>query len=301
MNSKKQNADNLSVASSRQSKRSRSSVRFQKKNKFRAKRAQSLAHHQKMRKVVQDIGPAVKQLDSSRRKLTLAKEGWLDAKDTKDSKVDVKVLQAEVDMMIKEIALAKDTLRAGYANKPFKVGIWRTDTSVSTQSAALTAVITLDLTGFTEWSSLIALFDLGRCTGLTIHTACQGSHATAAPELYWTVAYDPGNSGTFGSLTTALASVYKVGLKKMAAQTALVATSPSPVDQSGLYKWRVGAMPPIVPDQSTALTQYTGDWFDTVNSSIIVGYLKPYVSAGSGVTTALTHYVEAHMEFKMRS
>lgn len=298
MNSKKQQADNLSVTSSRQSKRSRSSVRFQKKNKFHAKRAQSLAVHRKMKKVIADVTPAIKQLESSKRKFILAKEGHFDIK---DSKVDLKVLQNEVDMMTKEIAMAKDALRAQYVNKPFKANVWGVYTTTSTPATALTAVTTITVSNFVEWSTFSGLFDLAKCTGMTIHTSTQASHATAAPEMFWNCAYDPESPGVYASIENCLAAAIKTGVRRMAAATQYVSSCPYPVDRSGMTVWKVPHMPPILPDQSTSFTVYTGDWFDTANSTIILGYLKPYIPAASGTTTAITHYIEAHMDFKLRT
>ena len=245
------------------------------------------------------IAPAVKQLEVSKRKLSLAKDGFFG--DMKDNKVDLKTLQTEVDMMTREITMAKEMLRNAYTSKPFKASLWGTYQRSSSASTALTAVETITISNFVEWGSFTALFDLAKCVGMTIHTSAQGAHATAAPEIFWNCAYDPVSPGVYASIENCLASAIKTGLKRMSPNSVFVAYSPQPVDSSGMYKWRVPRIPPILPDQSTSLTNYAGDWFDTGNSTIILGYLKPYIPAATGVTTAITHYIEAHMEFKFRT
>lgn len=286
----KQQHDQKSVASS---KKSQKSVHFGKNRK------EIKEFHRKMRKVVTDIAPAVKQLEASKKNLLLAKEGYLS---TKDSKVDIKTLQSEVDLMTKEIALAKETLRSGYAHKPFRITLWQSYVRSSSANTALTAVETLDIVGFNEWNSVVSLFDLGKCCGIRIQTAVQATHATAAPEVFWNCSYDPENTGVFSSLLGSLASVYKTGVKKTTAMTAAVATSPASVTSDGTFHWHVPSVPPILPDQSSSYTYYTGDWFDTSNAVVIVGFLKPYAPAsGSGVIVSITHHVAIDMEFKFRS
>ena len=136
---------------------------------------------------------------------------------------------------------------------------------------------------------------------MTIHTSAQAAHATAAPEMFWNCAYDPESPGVYASIENCLASAVKTGPKRMSPSSVFVSYSPQPVDASGMYVWKVPRMPPILPDQATAFTVYSGDWFDTANSTIILGYLKPYIPSSTGVTTAITHYIEAHMEFKLRT
>jgi hypothetical protein len=279
--------------------RAKSTGRPQKGRKDQGrKRTKSIPRDARLAKFVRDLAPTVKQLVVAKRKLDLCKEGYVDAK---DSKVDLKSSQSEVDALAREIALAKDTLRAGYVNKPFKVSLWGTYSRSSSASTALTAVETITISNFVEWSSFVALFDIARCVGMTIHTSAQAAHATAAPEMFWNCAYDPENSGAYASIENCLAGAIKTGLKRMSPNSVFVSYSPQPVDKTGLYTWHVPKLAPILPDQSSSITQYAGNWFDTGNSTIILGYLKPYIPASTGVTTAITHYIEAHMEFKLRS
>ncbi len=262
------------------------------------KKEKRIAIHRKLAQLIAGMAPTLKALVAGRRKMDLAKEGYLDAKDTK---TDLKMIQSDIDSMVREVALARESLRAQYVNKPFRANLWGVYSTSSSASMALTAVVTITVSNFVEWTTFSGLFDLGRCAGLTIHTAAQAAHATAAPEMFWNCAYDPESPGVYASVENCLAAAVKTGPKRMSPNSVFVAYSPQPVDSSGMYVWKVPRMPPILPDQSTAFTVYSGDWFDTANSTIILGYLKPYIPAASGVTTAITHYIEAHMEFKLRT
>ena len=252
----------------------------------------------KLASIIAGMAPTIKSLLAARRKMELAKEGYLDVKDTK---TDFKVIQSDIDSMMREVSLARESLRAQYVNKPFLANLWGVYSTSSSASTALTAVTTITVSNFVEWSTFSGLFDLARCIGMTIHTSAQAAHATAAPEMFWNCAYDPESPGVYASIENCLAAAVKTGVKRMSPNSVFVAYSPQPVDNSGMYVWKVPRMPPILPDQSTAFTVYSGDWFDTANSTIILGYLKPYIPSASGVTTAITHYVEAHMEFKLRT
>ena len=227
--------------------------------------------------------------------------------DVKEDKVDPKLITQEMDLMSKQIQLARNAIREGYGNKAVKAALWVGPSSVSGSNAAITTASALTITDSTEWAAWSSLFDLVRTSHFDIHTTCQIAFTTAAAEFVWACSFDPSDSTALTSQLVVLPAVYKVGPVKVSpvanAGTAITSISPQSFTENGFINWKARNPPPTeLPNQAANNNNYAGDWVDMATATIVVGYLKPYVPAGgSGAIGAIVHYVECHCEFKFRA
>jgi len=134
------------------------------------------------------------------RSIDVMKSGYFDVK---DQKTDPKPLLMEVDLLKKEVLMAKEAILATLGEKPIRIrlSIGVVLTATVTTGVVSTVVIggansSLDPSVCTEWSTMAALFDVYKCHGGEVVLAYVnpipvGTAAVATADAQPVIGYDP--------------------------------------------------------------------------------------------------------------
>lgn len=309
MESKQQRAPSeVSFAST---KRSKSSTRSRSKPK-NGKRSRSLrgprAHALKA-KAVKMLSPLAKTLETSTKRLALAKSGYFT--DSKDVKADIPSLQKDVDQLMKEIQLAVGALRAGLGDRPIKMRLSAPFVITTTVTTGVTNTVTvngqnnnLNASYCSEWATCALLFEEYKCLGGEavfnyINPQSNFTNANILTNSIPTIAYDADDA----TLATSVISLTQAAQHRCFDVTvgSTATQGPSSVPASCIthrFKWHVPKGDSV---SGTGVTVAGTEWI-AVAAPPPSGYLKFY-HVGLGVTANDTGagFIYFNLEFRCRS
>lgn len=176
--------------------------------------------------------------------------------------------------------------------------LWRRYNMIGVNGTDNTTVQSLVPADCTEWTSWGALFDAARCNKVTVYTAFQSTGTPTTGTAVGVEAFDPGNTGALSSVVNGLEAKYHVGPQLLAnLYGASAQTSSCP---TGFHKWSAKTTPMLESGLTADLVG--GNWYPTVSTTAIIGYLKPFAeTVGGAVACSVFNYVGYHMTFAYRT
>jgi len=245
--------------------------------KFKSKKSQRKETRAVITKHLRTIGPVIKRLGLLSKQMEGIKLGYFDSKD-KDNKTDPKAIQNEMDLLNKEIEMARDAIAAGLGDKPIKIrlscGFVITTTVTSgvtnTVNIAGSGTAQLDPSQCSEWTTCAALFDAYRCHGgraVFNYNNPIGSGAITSDSLP-VIGYEIDNVAATSSLALTQKSQHKI-LDASLTSGGGVSTVPASCVRHD-FKWHL--LPGIVLGSGDP---GSGEWIATAGPSR-VGFLQFY-------------------------
>jgi len=196
-----------------------------------------------------------------------------------------------------------------------RVPVYRCDvvrdfgTTTSSANTALSTVVNLRPSDSDELAYFSDLFTEARCTGITFYTATGMANVTSTSDVGACAGFvfDPANSAAFSAMKDMLVAEHScgpvlVGNMPTTSGGAPTVSSPLVATKTGFGKWgtRLAPSPTLVP--GVTVEAVAGSWFGLADTSIIVGYFKPFIeAAGSGNSTWYRNLCVFHMEFRTRA
>jgi len=169
--------------------------------------------------------------------------------------------------------------------------------TVSAAGAAITSVQALSPLGVQDFSSYAALYDLVRVKKVEVMVRLESGVLNGS--LDYAVAFDPSNLGAYASVADVLTARHHVG-PLIAYGTVSVGTAS--VNKTGFQRFTARLEQERVTNDGTAANAVGGGWIGTSDTTAVVGWLKPYVSAAGGaIVQTLFYYVVYDVEFKSRT
>jgi hypothetical protein len=171
-----------------------------------------------------------------------------------------------------------------------------------TSGTAFYPVATLlpNATSVTEATQLAALFDEGRCVGVTAHAAVDGAFSGGTGGA-WALVFDPANSGAYTSVVGALVAGQHLGPVQYNNSGSHTTTSMSKTGYM-TKKFKTLAAAPTAA-LGTASEVVGSNWFGCLDTSVISGYLKFACDANPGGSGAVNVdlFIIYHMEYRSRT
>jgi hypothetical protein len=221
------------------------------------------------------------------------------ASDNKDVKTRVSAQSSQMGLVRSVMSSAHNR---GKGSRSYRFNTATRYTTSGTSGAAFYPVATLlpNATSVTEATQLAALFDEGRCTGVTAHVAVDGAF-TGGSGGAWALVFDPANSGAYTSVVGALVAGQHLG--------------PVQYNNSGSHTTmsfsKTGYMTKTFKCLAAAPTAALGtasevvgsNWFGCLDTSVISGYLKFACDANPGGSGAVNVdlFIIYHMEYRSRT
>lgn len=225
-------------------------------------------------------------------KTTDAKDGVLIPDPGKDKKESVKALPFLHQSLLKRAArIAGVRVRVPAA----------VVTATSAANTAFTTVQNLTPVAAPDAVTYAGVYDICRTIGFEVilipfvTTTVSGAPTNAGAVACGALAYDSANAGAYSTLAEVLGSNQYLG------PWAHVIGPLFDGHKGGIIKakWRV---PRPVVDPGLVTDLLDSNWVATSDTSVLVGYLKPYLeAAGGALSTVLRIYVIYDMEFRARS
>jgi hypothetical protein len=172
---------------------------------------------------------------------------------------------------------------------------------ISSSNTALSSVSTLTPLNLSECKTFALVYDIARCTAIEVEgffmtTNASGVPTGAAVVCHGAFAYDPANAAAYASVANVLSAKRHVGPMPMS--TNLIG---GPVLTGHNSTKCVVKVPPVV-DPGLVTDLLGSNWVGATDTSVIVGYLKPYVeAAGASTQTVITYFIKYFMEFAFRT
>jgi len=207
--------------------------------------------------------------------------------------------------------LAAHRARHGVKLSPFRTKIAVNATLNGSSGTAISTVINIRPSAYTEWASFQALFDEFKVHGGCLHFnvwATGQTNLIVGNDL--AVGYDPVDNAAYASVAGILVASQHFGpAQAMAVTDASLAGStartaaPQACSKHGF--WQFPFKCPKGPQQVSNNSQQvmTGLWCDTNISSSLgdYGYLKPYVTSAGSTTATMSYYLVLDIEFRSRT
>lgn len=218
-----------------------------------------------------------------------------------DAPVVTDMKDVKLDPMIEKVKAI--LLRKGIKHVPFRYNrqsplrVLIADKKAVSQAGttALTTVSSLDPVNTADAKSLSAVYDVCRTTAVHVkllwQTYTTATGVPAGPQVHGdlAVAYDPANNGVYTSVAQVTEGQYHIG--------------PIPYSgyggTSGIQIMGVPHMKVKIPklvDPGILTDLLDSNWVSSVDTSVIVGYLKPY---GEPVVAAQTLSIEYYLLYEM--
>lgn len=241
------------------------------------------------------IRPLIQNLKVKSAQLGMAKETYLT-----DSKVDLKGLSKEVDLLNAELDILKNMFRSTGKLDTTHITLTTVSTAASGAATAQAPVVSVCPGNSAEFASLAILFDEVICDSCDLVWDLAVSNSNSN-DIHAAVAYDPINSGAYTSVVTVIeASQYQGPVHVCNSSRNMQPLNGTPTGM--WHKKFIMPKGPEVRDPATASVLGTGQWTSTGVSTTIYGAFKWYVEAASaGLTTTVTAFLRMHCRFRSRS
>lgn len=210
-------------------------------------------------------------------------------------KKDEKSLSSSTAMDIRvALANAKGVGGRRVGLQPIKIWLWFSTSNTSSAGSAQAPVNGVRPSSSSEFASLAALYDEYRALAVRRHIALFGT--TNIAPIDYCEAYDPANSGAYGSVTAVLSAPLRFPPLHM---TAVGGVSPLSVSRTGFQTADFKIPSGVVANSAAASVGDT--WVSTGTTAVDFGWLKAYVAAPSSGTSTLEGYIGVLTEFRVRT
>jgi hypothetical protein len=209
-------------------------------------------------------------------------------------------VSSSVDNITLKNVLRNNRSIKGKRLSPLDIQLWMTGGSTSSSGTAQAPVQRIRPSDSAEFSSLAALYDEYKCHGgefiFRISTAAGVVGATNGG-----AAYDPVSDGVYGALVTLLAASQKMA---PVSGPSGGASFPGGVTKTGFWHFKFKCPNGVqgVPQSASPVSNnVTGMWVDVNQTIADYGYIKSYVNAAAGTTSAIEWYLRMDCTFRSRS
>jgi len=208
---------------------------------------------------------------------------------------DAKAVKPKVDL-VRAAGLMKGQLQRS-KGKQITVKLVQKQTFSTASATAYNTVLALSPIGVQDWTSFASLYDIARVKSLVIHQKLTSGAANQGGQT-WAIAFDPANAGAYAGVADVLTAAHNSGPIPFEDNL----STPSAVTRNGFLKWGLK-----FPEQKMRITDDAtsssigGGWFATESTSLVTGYLKPYVEAVTGTTSIVVLWIEYWCVFAMRT
>jgi len=216
-----------------------------------------------------------------------------------DSKADEKEFVMVVPKSVSSKPHVMAALRGKKKGGVVRMNLFERFDVTGSSNTAYSTVAALKPKDANDWTSVAALFDVGRCVGITVQSRFAVVNGTANSGTMAVWSYDPGTAVAITSVLDGLSHEYNSGVVSMGNNYG--SSIPNSSTATGMLpKWRAKCAPNFESGLTSDLVG--SNWFPLTSSvNAIIGYLCPYIEAGgTSVTIATYTYVTYHMEFKFR-
>jgi hypothetical protein len=190
--------------------------------------------------------------------------------------------------------------RGASRNAPMRVKIGDHFNVVSSANTTLSTVSNLTPLNLTEAKSFASLFDICRVVGFSLevmtntYTSATGAPVAPATISHGIVTFDPASAGAYSSVATALDAVKHLGPFSMGA---LYTGLPLLSKRQKMY-----VKEPRVVDPGLVTDLLDGNWVGSSDTSVLVGYLKPFVEqCGAAISSHLAYFIIYDIEYAFRT
>jgi len=223
--------------------------------------------------------------------------------DTKDVKaVVLKSLASVPPAAFKAVMMASRILKKG-KNRGNTLTVNAKLASLSTFNSGANAtqfpVVTITVSGYTDYASFAAVYDEYRVKSFTFHISMTPSAAVLTPGRIWGAAFDSGNAAAYSIVYDVITAQRSAGPFACGPLNA----APQQVTATGFHAFSSGKLLPLLTAGAGTLAPLLGGaWIATSDNSAVQGYLKFGVDAlGAAITSNVSVTTIAHVEFRMRT
>lgn len=220
---------------------------------------------------------------------------------------------SSADVDEKKVAVSRTAIRQMLGNR--RLNNLRTKMVIGSfiqgsSATAITTVINVRPSAFSEFASFAALYDEFKVHGGTFKYNLYGTGQTNAIVLDGAVGYDPVDNATYASTAGVLVASQSHGPVTVAgitdaslASSAARTIAPASHTKTGFYTFTFECPKGSQMVSNNSQQVCTGNWCDTNISSSLgdYGYIKPYISAAGSTTMVLTYYLVLDVEFRSRT
>jgi len=221
-----------------------------------------------------------------------------DQKDVKESVASVPVsLPKQIAAGVSVKALLKGAKRSGANTMQLNAKLAQASFFTSGANATQFPVVTITASSFQDFTYYQNVYDEYRVREIVCHACVQPSASPTTLGRAWSLAFDPGNSGAYGSIYDTLCAQKAIG------PVAIPSVILSDTTKTGFQILKSGKLLPLFNAGGGVVTPVVGgSWCSTSDNSCIHGYIKGAVDAiGAALTTTIAVWTVLHCEFRMRT
>lgn len=187
---------------------------------------------------------------------------------------------------------------SGGNRKPIRVTLVEKQTVVGAAATALSTVGSCSPINGTDYGSFAAVYDLCRVHRIRVAWRV-GSSIALAGSADAVLAWDPINPSAYTSVSDGLTAEHHLGPSALQSEVASFTTRGVSADG---YRHMTIKLPAAKLTVDTTIAAVGGSWFGVSTSTIVVGYLKPYIeSLGAGNIATQIVWVHYDCEFRSRT
>jgi len=188
--------------------------------------------------------------------------------------------------------------------KPVRTWLCQRVSAVSSANTPLDAVVPLEASNASGYSSFAAVYDVGRVHRVKIGVYMYDTNPSENTAQMGIVCFDPSNVGVMTSVADAFEHAYHGKIQKIGVVTSITTSTNSsmPISGQDCLDWFEAKCERVIEAPAASSSELVGsNWFDTSVSTNVCGYLKPYIeAAGGSVTSRYIAFVLYDCEFKYR-
>lgn len=222
----------------------------------------------------------------------------------KDEKTEIVPKLLTVNPESLKTMMRQSVKRGKSAGKIAKFNLVISQTSTSGAAAAQAPRFDCIPGACTEFANISALYDEFKVDAITAHVKGYVSTVGQTAGVDMAVAYDPTNTGAYGSVVGVMEAEQHLGPLALAGEIGATGISgaPSAFTRTGFWVWKI-KLPkgPLVHDPNVLSVSGTGDWTSTTVTTTSYGALKFYVEAAQAGTTSVVAKMIYHCSFRIRS
>jgi len=230
---------------------------------------------------------------------TKTREDWFDpTEDDGKSKPDEKAVVTATNVRGRVSKLMGKSLR------PLRIRLAYTASQASAAATAMNAVINVEPSLSSEWSSLVAIYDECRVFGGEFVYSIGVNGANPIQGSRAVMVYDPVDLSILTSVAMGCeASQHKlVSVSNVLSSASAPPTAPAAMTNDGLWRLRF-KVPGGKPARSASVTAvFSGEWSACVDATDVYGFIKPYIETqGAATTSALVYTMYLDVGFRSRT
>lgn len=274
-------------------------------------KSQRQTHREVATHVRKNIAPVVQKLLVMKKKMNGIKEGYFDKDSKSESPASV---QAQIDLLQKELDMLKNTLRAGLKDKPIRMRLSATFVITTTVTTGVTNIVTIGGSNSaltpsycTEWATVALLFDEYKMLGGevdfvygNINAAPESGAPNWTPDCVPIIAYDADDvtAATSSILLTQSAQhkTFNPGQKVLGAASAIIGGQGGETHHKFKFHIPRGDVDPV---SAGGLSIAPGTQWNPSITPLTHGFIKWY-HLGSVITAKDTGAGFVYFDFEFR-